>query len=261
MSSIKENIDHINRQIAETARACGRKPEAVQLIAVSKRKSVEAITQAIDAGARHFGDPSEVRLVAVSKTVPPEKIQRAVDAGLRIFGENYIQEAMEKIDAIGQEAACWHFIGHLQSNKARFAVKYFDFIHTVDTVKLARQIDNQAQKINKIQNILLQVNIADEATKSGTGIDEAIDLAEQIIGLANVSLQGFMCMPPYFSNPEQARPYFKQMVQIKEKFAALHPDPGSLNDLSMGMSNDFKVAIEEGSTMVRVGTAIFGGRD
>jgi len=230
MPSIKNNFGEINKQIMDTAISCGRKPETIRLIAVSKRKSVETIMEGIKAGAKHLG-------------------------------ENYIQEAIEKIDIIGKETACWHFIGHLQSNKAKFAVQYFDYIHTVDKLKLAKAIDKQAKKIDKIQKILVQVNISEEKTKSGSNTKDTLQLAEQISLFKNLSLQGLMCMPPYFLDPEKARIYFKQLDHIKERIIALKLDNVSMEHLSMGMSNDFKVAIEEGSTMVRVGTSLFGGRD
>jgi pyridoxal phosphate enzyme (YggS family) len=230
MSSVKNNLDRINRQINDTAVSCGRKPDTVQLIAVSKRKNIETIQEGIEAGAIHLG-------------------------------ENYIQEAVEKIDNIGKNSACWHFIGHLQSKKAKLAVKYFEYIHTVDTLKLAKEINKQAKKINKVQKILLQVNIGNEETKSGTNRKNAVELANQINGFENLSLQGLMCIPPYFSNPEQTRIYFKQLARVREEILSCHFDNVSMKHLSMGMSNDFKVAIEEGSTMVRVGTAIFGRRD
>jgi len=230
MPSIKNNLDRIHKQIFDTALSCGRKPDTIQLIAVSKRKSVEAVMEAIKAGAGHFG-------------------------------ENYIQEAIEKIDIIGKNNACWHFIGHLQSNKARSAVNYFEYIHTVDTLKLAAEINRQAQKIDKIQKILVQVNISEEDTKSGTRADDTLDLIAHINTFDNISLQGLMCMPPYFSDPDKARIYFQQLVRIKEKITEQNFQQVSMNHLSMGMSNDFKVAIEEGSTLIRVGTAIFGRRD
>jgi len=230
MSSIKDNLDKINKQIIETAKSCGRRPENIRLIAVSKRKSAEAIMEGIKAGTKDFG-------------------------------ENYIQEAIDKIDKIGKNLACWHFIGHLQSNKVKFAIKYFDYIHTVDTAKLAREIDKQAKKINKIQKILVQVNIGEEDTKSGTRIEDTIQLITQISIYENIAVKGLMCMPPYFLDPDQARIYFQQLVRIKEKILDQKCETVSMEHLSMGMSNDFKVAIEEGSTMIRVGTAIFGGRD
>ncbi|MDA3787635.1 MAG: YggS family pyridoxal phosphate-dependent enzyme [Desulfobacula sp.] len=230
MSSIKDNLDKIHKHIIETAKSCGRRPEKIRLIAVSKRKSVEAIMEGIKAGAKHFG-------------------------------ENYIQEAIDKIDKIGKDSACWHFIGHLQSNKAKVAVKYFDYIHTVDTIKLAREIDKQARKINKIQKILVQVNIGEEDTKSGTSIEDTIQLTTQIHTYANIAVKGLMCMPPYFSDPDQARIYFQQLVWIKEKILNQKFETVSMEHLSMGMSIYFKVAIVEGSTMIRIGTSIFGSRD
>jgi len=230
MPSIRENIDYIHAQINETAAGCGRDPQSINLIAVSKRKSVQHIVECIEAGGRHFG-------------------------------ENYIQEAMQKIDEIGKDRATWHFIGHLQSNKAKFAVQYFDYIHTIDSVKLAKEINKWAGKNNKIQKILLQVNIGDEQTKSGARNDQAVELAANIAGFENLSVRGLMCMPPYFADPQLARKYFKALVDIQKKIAQSSIDNVRMAHLSMGMSNDFKVAIEEGSTMVRVGTSIFGSRD
>ncbi len=228
MTAINENIEFIKKQIKETAIACGRDPETITLIGVSKRKSADKVSKAIEAGSTNLG-------------------------------ENYIQEAVEKIDTLGKDRACWHFIGHLQSNKAKFAVKYFDYIHTVDKVKLAREIDKQAAKIKKVQKILLQINIAEEDTKSGACAKEAISLAREFSRFENLSLDGLMCMPPYFSDPEEARVYFKKLVRIQAEIQGAGLDTPA--HLSMGMSNDFTVAIEEGSTMVRVGTAIFGSRD
>ncbi len=234
MSSIKENFTKINKQIIESANSCCLNPDNIMLIAVSKKKSAPAILESINAGVKHLG-------------------------------ENYIQEAIEKINIIGQDKACWHFIGHLQSNKAKFAIKYFEYIHTVDTFKLAKEINKQAKKISKIQKILVQVNIGKEDSKSGTSTQDTGMLVQQSSDLENVSLQGLMCMPPYFAEPEHARIYFKQLVQIKKNIIAHYsdnmPDNISMKHLSMGMSTDFKVAIEEGSTMVRIGTSIFGKRN
>ena len=230
MKTIKNNLDIINQQIDKAALSHNRAPEGIELIAVSKKKSAKAIQEARSAGAKHFG-------------------------------ESYIQEAIEKIETIADDSITWHFIGHLQSNKAKFAVQYFEYIHAIDKFKLAKQINKQAQKIDKIQKILIQVNIGDELTKSGTRIEETIELIKQVQGLENLSVQGLMCMPPYFEDPENARVYFKQMVEIKEQIKAENFENISMNHLSMGMSNDFKVAIEEGATMVRVGTSIFGERD
>ena len=227
---IQTNIQKIQNQISLAAESCGRNPETVTLIGVSKRKPVALIEEAITAGHKDFG-------------------------------ENYIQEAMDKIDIIGREKAVWHFIGHLQSNKARFAVKYFDLIHTVDKLKLAREISKQAGKIDKIQDILIQINIAEEATKSGAEADQVKDLAGEISELPNVRVKGLMCMPPFFDDPELARPYFRQVSQISRDISAMGLDKVEMAHLSMGMSNDFAVAVEEGATLVRVGTAIFGRRE
>jgi PLP dependent protein len=229
MSGIKQNLTAVKETISKTAIGCGRDPDEILLIGVSKKKSVQQMKQ-------------------------------AMDAGLNCLGENYIQEAMEKIETIGQHAASWHFIGHLQSNKARFAVPYFDFIHTVDTLKIAKEIDKQAKKISKCQKILLQVNIAMEDTKFGATTDQTVDLAKKIMGFEHISLQGLMCMPPYFDDPEDARVYFTQLAKIKTDILDAGVDPDAMAHLSMGMSNDFTVAIQEGATMVRVGTAIFGSR-
>jgi len=228
MTTIKENIVSIEKKMHDTALACGRDPETITLIGVSKRKTAQLVSKAIEAGSKNLG-------------------------------ENYIQEAVEKIDSLGKESVCWHFIGHLQSNKAKFAVQYFDYIHTVDKLKLAREINKQAKKIKKTQKILLEINIAQEDTKSGANEQEAISLALEINKFENISLEGLMCMPPYFSDPENARIYFQKLARIREEIMSAGLE--NVTHLSMGMSNDFQVAIEEGSTMVRVGTAIFGSRD
>ena len=225
------------------------------------QSNIKKINDDICAAAQKSGrDASKVTLIAVSKRKPPEMVQEAIDAGHRNFGENYIQEAMEKIDILGRKSAIWHFIGHLQSNKAKFAVKYFDLIHTVDTVKLAKEINRQAQKIGKIQEILLQVNIAQETTKSGAEENEILDVAKQVCEFDNLHVSGLMCMPPFFDDPEDARIYFKKLKQISKDFETLNLPHTTMTHLSMGMSNDFTVAVEEGATLVRVGTAIFGAR-
>jgi len=225
------------------------------------QSNIKKINDDICAAAQRSGrDASKVTLIAVSKRKPHEMIQQAIDGGHRDFGENYIQEAMEKIDLLGRESAIWHFIGHLQSNKAKFAVKYFDLIHTVDTVKLAKEINRQAQKIGKTQKILLQVNIARETTKSGAEENEIMDIAKQVCQFDNLHVSGLMCMPPFFDDPEDARIYFKELNQISKNIETLNLPHTAMTHLSMGMSNDFTVAVEEGATLVRVGTAIFGAR-
>lgn len=225
------------------------------------QSNIKKINEDICGAAQKSGRAaSEVTLIAVSKRKPTDMIRQAIDAGHRDFGENYIQEAMEKIDILGRESATWHFIGHLQSNKAKFAVKYFDLIHTVDKVKLAKEINRQAEKIGKTQHILLQVNIARETTKSGALENEIVEIAKQVSQFENLHVSGLMCMPPFFDDPEEARGYFKQLKQLSNDIDRLNLPHTDMTHLSMGMSNDFTVAIEEGATLVRVGTAIFGAR-
>jgi PLP dependent protein len=199
-------------------------------------------------------DPSEVRLVAVSKTQPVDVVAEAIDAGIALFGENYIQEAEEKISALGRQSAAWHFIGRLQSNKAKFAVRLFDLIHSVDTVKLARELDKRAGVLGLRQPVLVQVNISGETTKGGVDTGGAEELIGVVNGLDHLDVRGLMTMPPFFDQPERARPYFRALRELKDRIGP------PLTELSMGMSGDFEVAIEEGATLVRVGTAIFGMR-
>ena len=205
-------------------------------------------------------DPASIQLVAVSKTMPAELVKQAILGGATILGENYIQESRKKIEQIPDNSVKWHFIGHLQSNKARYAVKLFDLIHTVDSFKLAKEINKQAAKIDKIQPVLIQVNISREFTKSGSTEDNAAELAGQISSLANLSLQGLMAMPPFFNSPEKARPFFKQLRLLADQINKLQLPGISMNELSMGMTGDFEAAIAEGATLVRIGTAIFGER-
>ena len=226
------------------------------------QKNIQQIQAKIAAAAQNCGrNPREITLIGVSKRKPAALMEEAIAAGHRDFGENYIQEAMEKIDTLGRDRAAWHFIGHLQSNKAKFAVKYFDLIHTVDKVKLAKEISKQAAKIDKIQDILIQINIAEEETKSGAEAEEVQELVKAVSTLPNVRIRGLMCMPPFFDDPELARPYFRQVRQISRDIGAMGLANVEMAHLSMGMSNDFAVAVEEGATLVRVGTAIFGRRE
>ncbi len=205
-------------------------------------------------------NPDSIQLVAVTKTVPPATIRQAMDAGLRIFGESYLQEAAAKINAIADTRLSWHFIGHLQSNKAKFAVRCFDLIHSVDSTSLAEALNRQAGRIHKIQNVLVQVNISGESTKSGTSIKEAAALVYAIHEMENLSVKGLMTIPPFFDQPEKARPYFKALADLKEGIQKQSLPGNEMTELSMGMTGDFEVAIEEGATLVRIGTAIFGER-
>jgi pyridoxal phosphate enzyme (YggS family) len=215
------------------------------------------IRQAAERAGR---DPATVRLVAVSKTKPVEMMREAVAAGAAVFGENYIQEAREKHAALADLGLEWHFIGHLQSNKAKYAVKLFDLIHSVDTVKLAREIDRQAAKIGRIQPILLQVNISREPTKSGIDPQDLPALAADVARLPNLSVKGLMTMPPFFDDPDRARPFFRSLHRLSLDVLDLSIPNISMAELSMGMTGDFEAAVEEGATLVRIGTALFGPR-
>lgn len=215
------------------------------------------VNRRIQAAALRAGrNPALVRLVAVSKTVPPERLQEAVAAGQRLFGENYLQEARGKIATL-TAGVSWHFIGHLQSNKAKGAVELFELIHGVDRLKLARALNAAAASLDKVQEILLQINLAGETSKSGAAPEAAAALLKEIMHLPHLRVLGLMTMPPFLS-PEAVRPCFRALRELRDQLQDLGGQP--LPELSMGMSGDYEVAIEEGATLVRVGTAIFGGR-
>lgn len=223
--------------------------------------NIEQIRERIKKAALDRGrSPENVRLVAVTKTVSPEQIRKAAEAGLDCFGENYIQEADKKIKALADTGVSWHFIGHLQSNKAKYAVRLFDLIHSVDSLKLAKELNRQASGHGKIQKILIQVNLAGEQTKSGAGKQAAVELISDIARLENLSVQGLMTLPPFFDAPETVRPYFRQLADLRDEIAAKNIANVKMAELSMGMTGDFETAIEEGATLVRIGTAIFGER-
>lgn len=205
-------------------------------------------------------DPDDITLVAVSKTKPVDQIQNAIQAGAAVFGENYIQEAQSKIEALASEKIAWHFIGHLQRNKAKIAVKCFDLIHTLDSLRLARELDKQARKINKVQAVLIQVNISKEISKSGISEDDCLPMIRTASELENLSIKGLMTMPPFFDQPEKARPYFSGLRRLSEEIRQHNINGVSMDLLSMGMTGDFEVAIQEGATHIRIGTAIFGAR-
>jgi hypothetical protein len=212
------------------------------------------------AALRSGRDPAGIRLVAVSKTVAAENIQGAIAAGITILGENYVQEARDKIARVERQVA-WHFIGHLQSNKAKYAVELFSMVHSVDRLSLAEALDQEAHKQCKILPVLIQVNISGEESKSGINPQGALQLLERIAGLQHLSVQGLMTMPPWFDDPEDARPYFISLRKLRDELVSKKIPGVSLPELSMGMSGDFEVAIEEGATLVRIGTAIFGPRN
>ena len=209
--------------------------------------------------ARCGRDPQSVRLMAVSKTVEPERIRQALDAGVTLLGENYVQEAREKIPAIGHVAE-WHMIGHLQTNKVKYVVNLFDWIHSVDRLELARELDKRAGQNNRRLNVLIEVNVSGEESKSGIEATQALELVRQVSLLPNINLRGLMTMPPYSDNPENSRPYFQALRKLRDDISAADIPSIPMDELSMGMTDDFEVAIEEGATIIRVGRAIFGNR-
>lgn len=230
MSDLLRNISNVFKRISHAAMRAGRNPE-------------------------------EIKLIAVTKTVSPERIIEAIEAGLRIFGENRVQEAREKIPEILKKCPgitlSWHMIGTLQKNKAKYAVKLFDVIHSVDSKELAIEIHKEAEKTGKIQDTLIEVKLSPEESKHGIRPEELFELLEFTSTLKNLHVMGLMTIPPYSENPEDSRPYFRR---LRELFELANTKGFQLKELSMGMSGDFEIAIEEGATMVRIGTALFGER-
>ncbi|MBI5468409.1 MAG: YggS family pyridoxal phosphate-dependent enzyme [Deltaproteobacteria bacterium] len=227
MGTISENLISVMERISKAARKAGRQPD-------------------------------EVQLIAVTKTVEAKKVKEAVSAGARVFGENYVQEAQEKISKVKDTATKWHFIGHLQKNKAKLALELFDVIQTVDSPELATELNKKAKKP---VDVLIEVNIAREKTKTGVDSEGAVKLARAFPNLPNLRLRGLMTIPPFTETPEGSRPYFVTLRRLAERINKERIPGVFLKDLSMGMSADFDVAIEEGATMVRIGTAIFGERE
>jgi PLP dependent protein len=226
---IRERLTRVREQVARTAEQVNRRPE-------------------------------EITIIAVSKTFDSATVQQSVDAGALDLGENRIQEAADKVGAIKGERLRWHLIGHLQSNKARLAVRTFDVIHTVDSSELARRLDRIAGEEGRSLTVLAQVDLAHEPTKSGADEAELPEIVEALDGAQHLKFKGLMTLPPFFDSAEQTRPYFRRLREILDELNRGRAAERRLTELSMGMSHDFHVAIEEGATMVRVGTAIFGAR-
>ena len=204
----------------------------------------------------------EIKLVAVSKTHPAETVKAAIEAGARVFGENKVQEAEEKITEIGRDRAEWHLIGHLQSNKARKAVRLFDVIHSIDSLELAQRLERICEEEHRdLLSVLMQVDLAGEETKSGVSMDELSELGEYLTNCKRLRFDGLMVLPPFLDDPEATRPYFQRLRGIRDQLQAQGAFGKRNGELSMGMSHDFEVAIEEGATIVRVGTTIFGARE
>ena len=227
MSTIKDNLVRVYDRISKAAERAGR-------------------------------EASSIRLIAVSKTRPPSMIDEARRAGVMDFGENRVQEALEKIRP--EYDAAWHMIGPLQRNKAKSAVRVFDMIHSVDRLSLGQELDRRLQAAGRVMPVLIQVNTSSEETKAGVEPDRALEFAEQLSVLSGLSVRGLMTIPAFSSDPEDARPAFRLLRDTRDRIASAGVSGIGMDVLSMGMSHDFEVAIEEGADMIRVGTAIFGPR-
>lgn len=230
MEAIAENLARVRARIAEAAKASGRTPESV-------------------------------KLVAISKTFPAEAISSAIAAGQTCFGENRVQEAEPKIHKLsGAHKLDWHLVGHLQSNKAKKACELFNVIHSVDSARLATRLSEACLETDGRVSILLQVDLGHEKTKFGAGEAEVAAIVDEISGLAGIRLDGLMTLPPFFENAEEVRPYFARLRELLETLESRRPGCLGQRHLSMGMSHDFEIAIQEGATMVRIGSSIFGER-
>jgi hypothetical protein len=230
MNDIAQNIRQIQDRIAETAISCGRSPD-------------------------------EIVLLAISKTFPAESVLLAAEAGLNRFGENRVQEAEDKILSCRKRSGLeWHLVGHLQSNKAKRAVELFDVIHSLDTASLADRLDQAATERGKTQSVLLQVDLGGEETKFGASRDELREILEAAARGRSLRVDGLMTIPPFFEDPDEARPFFEELRTLRDTLDSEQPGCLGKKHLSMGMSHDFEAAIREGATIVRIGTAIFGSR-
>jgi pyridoxal phosphate enzyme (YggS family) len=224
---IASNLERVSAQIEQIARGCGR-------------------------------DPAEIRLLAVSKTFSADCVKQAHQWGQTLFGENRVQEAEEKIPSVDLPELEWHLIGPLQSNKVRRAAQLFDVIHTLDRPKIVRKLNSCAEEIGKIVRVLVEVKLGTEPQKHGLPPQEVMDMVEQVDSMPGLQLQGLMAIPPYQEEAEDSRPYFRQMADLLAEINGRRQQP--LKELSMGMSHDYRVAIEEGATLLRIGTSIFGRR-
>ena len=229
MSTIASNLENVNSNIAAACKRVGR-------------------------------DPKEVTLISVSKTKPNEMLLDAYETGVRVFGENKVQEMTKKWEELPKDID-WHMIGHLQRNKVKYLAPYVKLIHSVDSYRLAEEISIQAQKHKRVIPILIEVNVADEESKFGVKKEEVLQLVEEISELKGVKVSGLMTVAPYVDDPEENRPYFALLRQISVDIQDKNIDNVNMNILSMGMTGDYEVAIEEGATMIRVGTGIFGARN
>lgn len=224
---------------------------------------IERVRQRMsDAAQRANRSVEEITLVAVSKTHPAAAVHAALDAGLTDFGENRVQEAEQKIPLVDAAAAKWHLIGHLQSNKARRAVELFDVIHSLDSPALARRLNRICEELNRESlPVLIQVDLGQEATKTGAAETELSEIVSALAESSRLRLTGLMTLPPFFDEADRVRPYFRRLRELRDQLLARGAFGDGRGELSMGMTHDFEIAIEEGATMVRVGTAIFGERE
>ncbi|MDH4097953.1 MAG: YggS family pyridoxal phosphate-dependent enzyme [Nitrospira sp.] len=222
---------------------------------------VQLVLSTIRSVAEKAGrNPDSIRLVAATKTVTNDRIREGIAAGLSILGENRVQEAIPKVEALAEAPVRWHFLGHLQRRKVRSVVGLFELIHSVDSVELAQEIDRRAGEAGRHQDILLEVNIGGETTKTGFHPDSLVQLVSSMASLAHIHIKGLMAIPPPTVEVESARAYFIRLRELAASIAAQRIQGVEMDELSMGMSNDYEIAIQEGATLVRVGSAIFGAR-
>ena len=222
--------------------------------------NIRHVRESMAEAARRSGRPvSAIRLMAVTKTVDDDRILDAIRSGVEIIGENYVQEAKRKIEKLGKSGE-WHLIGRLQTNKAKYAVHLFDMIHSVDRLELAAELDRRARAAGRVIPILIEVNVSGEESKSGIPRSAALELVRRVAPMENLSLQGLMTMPPWSDDPEESRPYFRALRELREKIMGEGIPRVEMRELSMGMTDDYVVAVEEGATIIRLGRGIFGER-
>ncbi|MCL6471636.1 MAG: YggS family pyridoxal phosphate-dependent enzyme [Firmicutes bacterium] len=224
---------------------------------MSISENIRSVKKRIELAARRRGrDPSDITLVVVSKNRPVSAIREVIDQGITDIGENRAQEILPKYEAIGDQVK-WHFIGHLQRNKVKYIVPFVYLIQSVDSIELAAEINKRANKVSKVQDVLLEVNVSGEATKHGFSAEKVIPAIEELRQMENIRVKGLMTMAPFTDNVELIRPYFARLRVLFNDLSGREGPNVKMRYLSMGMTNDFEVAIEEGSNMVRIGTAIF----
>jgi pyridoxal phosphate enzyme (YggS family) len=227
------------------------------------RRNIAAVRERIESAAARAGrNADEIKLVAVSKTHPAALVNQAIEAGISVFGENKVQEADDKIGEVGRDKAEWHLIGHLQSNKARRAVQLFDVIHSLDSLELATRLERICVEGNRSSvSVFVQVDLGKEKTKSGIAETDLPGLVSYLKVCRRLKFDGLMILPPYFENADDVRPFFRRLREIRDELVSQNIFASGRGELSMGMSHDFEIAIEEGATIVRIGTAIFGERE